>query len=130
MLTDSGFSNKGSIQAIRQIKSQALHVVCGVRKDKRQYLYQGKKFDVKALYATVKKEGHAVWPNTQHPLFCRRRRHQTVPVPIPVSETMVRVFVHGHVADLFDHDGNLRDALDDCSDFLKRTGSTWDWVSA
>ena len=40
-------------------RNHTLHVVCGVRKDKRQYLYQGKKLDVKALYAAVKKEGHA-----------------------------------------------------------------------
>lgn len=59
VLTDSWFSSKGFIQAIRQIKDHTLHVVCGVRKDKRQYLYQGKKLDVKALYATVKKAGHA-----------------------------------------------------------------------
>ncbi len=59
VLTDSGFSSKGFIQAMRQIQNQALHVVCGVRKDKRQYTYQGKKLDVKTLYATVKQEGHA-----------------------------------------------------------------------
>ncbi|MCL5972422.1 MAG: transposase [Firmicutes bacterium] len=60
VLTDSGFRSKGFIQTVRQIKSQALHVVCGVRKDKRQYTYQGKKMDVKALHAMVKKkEGNA-----------------------------------------------------------------------
>ena len=59
VLTDSGFSSKGFIQAMRQIKNQALHVVCGVRKDKRQYTYQGKKLDAKALHATLKKEGNA-----------------------------------------------------------------------
>ena len=59
VLTDSGFSSKGFVQAMRQIKNQALHVVCGVRKDKRQYTYQGKKMDVKALHAMLKKEGNA-----------------------------------------------------------------------
>jgi len=59
VLTDSWFSSKGFIQAMRQIKNHALHVVCGVRKDKRQYLYRGKKLDAKALHATLKKEGDA-----------------------------------------------------------------------
>ena len=59
VLTDSWFSSKGFILAMRQIKNPAMHVVCGVRKDKRQYLYRGKKLDVKALYATLKKEGNA-----------------------------------------------------------------------
>ncbi len=39
VLADSGFGSKGFIPAIRQIKHGALHVVCGVRKDKRQDLY-------------------------------------------------------------------------------------------
>lgn len=36
VLTDSGFSRKGFIQTMRQIKNQDLHVVCGERKDQRQ----------------------------------------------------------------------------------------------
>ena len=59
VLTDSWFSSKGFIQAMRQIKNHALHVVCGVRKDKRQYTYQGKKLDAKALLAALKQEGNA-----------------------------------------------------------------------
>ncbi len=55
VLTDSWFSSKGFIQAMRQIKNHALHVVCGVRKDKRQYTYRGKKLDAQALHATLKK---------------------------------------------------------------------------
>ena len=59
VLTDSRFSSKGFIQAMRQMKNHALHVVCGVRKDKRQYTYHGKKVDAKALIVALKQEGNA-----------------------------------------------------------------------
>ncbi len=59
VLTDSGFSSKGFLQAMRQIQNHAMHVGCGGRKDKRQYTYQGEKLDAKALHAALKKEGHA-----------------------------------------------------------------------
>ncbi len=59
VLADSWFGSKGFIQAIRQIKHGALHVICGVRKDKRQYLYHGNKVNVQALLAILKKAGNA-----------------------------------------------------------------------
>ena len=59
VLADSRFGSKGFIPAIRQIKNGALHVVCGVRKDQRQYLYQENKVNAKALLATLKKVGTA-----------------------------------------------------------------------
>jgi hypothetical protein len=59
VLTDSWFSSKGFIQAMRQIKNYAPHVVCGVRRDQRQYLYQGERLNAKALLATLQKEGNA-----------------------------------------------------------------------
>ncbi len=45
VLADSGFRRKRFIQAIRQIRKQALHVVCGARKDKRKYGYRGAQVD-------------------------------------------------------------------------------------
>ena len=59
VLADSWFGSKRFIQAIRQIKNGALHVVCGVRKDKRRYLYQGNKVNAQALLAILKKAGNA-----------------------------------------------------------------------
>ena len=59
VLADSGFGSQGFIPAIRQIKHGALHVICGVRKDKRQYLYHGNKVNAQALLAILKKAGHA-----------------------------------------------------------------------
>jgi hypothetical protein len=56
VLVDSWFSSKGFIQTIRQIQGQSLHVVCGVRKDKRLYTYSGDKMKAKKLLATLKKE--------------------------------------------------------------------------
>ena len=54
VLADSWYGSKGFIQTIRQIKHGALHVVCGVRKDKRQYLYPGDK-----VHATLNKARNA-----------------------------------------------------------------------
>lgn len=45
VVADSGFSRKRFIQAIRQIRKQAPHVVCGARKDKRKYAYRGSLVD-------------------------------------------------------------------------------------
>ena len=59
VLTDSWFSRKGFIQAMRQIKNHEMHVVCGVRRDKRQYTYQGKTVDATALLAILQKAGNA-----------------------------------------------------------------------
>lgn len=58
VLADSWFSSKEFIQSIRQMKNNALHVVCGVRKDKRKYRYKGEKLNAKELQATLKKEGN------------------------------------------------------------------------
>jgi hypothetical protein len=58
VLADSWFSSKEFIQTIRQIKNGAMHVVCGVRKDKRKYSYKGTKLNAKELQATLKQEGN------------------------------------------------------------------------
>lgn len=57
VLVDSWFSSKGFIQAMREIKNKALHVICAVRKDKRNYTYNGVKLNAKQLLSTLKKEG-------------------------------------------------------------------------
>ena len=49
VLADSWFSSQGFIQAVRQIRPQAMHGVCGVRKDQRKYEYQGVAVDAKTL---------------------------------------------------------------------------------
>ena len=59
VLADSWFGSKGFIQAIRQIKNGALHVICGIRKDHRQYRYQENRVNAKALLAILKKAGNA-----------------------------------------------------------------------
>jgi hypothetical protein len=59
VLVDSWFSSKGFIQAVRQIRHQAMHVVCGVRKDKRKYEYQGVAVDAKTLLTQLQKAGKA-----------------------------------------------------------------------
>ncbi|WP_312753941.1 IS4 family transposase [Rummeliibacillus suwonensis] len=57
VLVDSWFSSKGFIQSMIEIKSQALHIICAVRKDKRNYIYNGSKLNAKQLLSTLKKEG-------------------------------------------------------------------------
>ncbi len=57
VLVDSWFGSKGFIQSIRQIKNKGMHIICGVRKDKRQYIYRGKKLNAKQLLSTLRQEG-------------------------------------------------------------------------
>lgn len=57
VMVDSWFSSKGFIQSIRQIKNKTMHVICGVRKDKRQYTYNGTKMNAKKLLSILKQEG-------------------------------------------------------------------------
>ena len=59
VLADSWFGSKGFIQAIRQIKHGTLHVICGVRKDKRQYRYHGNTVNVQSLLTILKDAGNA-----------------------------------------------------------------------
>jgi hypothetical protein len=56
VLADSWFSSKKFIRTIRSIKNGAMHVVCGVRKDKRKYTYKGEKVNAKQLLKILKKE--------------------------------------------------------------------------
>ncbi len=59
VLANSGFGSKGFIRAIRQSRHGALHVICGMRKDPRQYRYQENPVNAQALLAVLKKAGNA-----------------------------------------------------------------------
>ena len=49
VLVDSWFGGKEFIKAVREIKNGAIHVICGIRKDKRNYLYDGCIMNAKQL---------------------------------------------------------------------------------
>ncbi len=57
VLADSWFGSKGFIKAIREIKNKSMHVICGVRRDKRRYDYNGKQLNAKQLLSMLKQEG-------------------------------------------------------------------------
>jgi hypothetical protein len=59
VLADSWFGSKGFMQAIRQNKHGTLHVLCGVRQDKRQYRYHGNTVNVPSLLTILKDAGNA-----------------------------------------------------------------------
>ncbi len=119
VLADSWFGSKEFIQAIRQIKKGTLHVVCGVRKDKRQYRYHGNNVNAQSLLAILKDAGNAKRCHKLNTRYYevgalrRDRRGQIVRVPLPVPKTVARVSIHGHHVVLCRHDGDLRYALDD-----------------
>jgi len=56
VLVDSWFSSKAFIQTVRSLANNTMHVICGVRKDKRKYGYNGGNMNAKQLLATLKKE--------------------------------------------------------------------------
>lgn len=57
VLVDSWFSSKEFITTSRQIRQKSLHVICGIRKDKRKYSYNDKTLNAQQLLQTLKKEG-------------------------------------------------------------------------
>jgi len=57
VLCDAWFSSKEFIQTIRGIAGGAMHVIAGVRNDKRKYTYQGQLFNANAIIAKLKMEG-------------------------------------------------------------------------
>lgn len=59
VLTDSWFSSKGFIQTVRGLKQGALHVICGIKNDKRNYEYKGKILNSKELRCVLEEEGNA-----------------------------------------------------------------------
>ena len=56
VLVDSWFSSKAFIMTARSLAGKTMHVICGVRKDKRCYCYNGKDLNAKQLLITLKKE--------------------------------------------------------------------------
>lgn len=57
VLVDSWFSSKEFIQTVRNLDSHSMHIVCGVRKDYRKYLYNGEALNAKQLLNKLKQEG-------------------------------------------------------------------------
>ena len=56
ILVDSWFSSKEFIQTAREIGKKPMHIICGVRKDKRNYIYQGNTLNAKKILSTLKSE--------------------------------------------------------------------------
>jgi len=59
VLCDSWFSSKEFIKTIRGIAGGAMHVIAGIRNDKRKYAFQGQLFNASAIIAKLKSEGSA-----------------------------------------------------------------------
>ena len=57
MLVDSWFSSHDFIQTVRELGKNPMHLICGVRKDGRKYLYKGHSLDAKELRSVLKNEG-------------------------------------------------------------------------
>lgn len=56
VLVDSWFSSENFIKTIRDIKDGAIHVICALKRDKRNYEYKGEKVNFKGLISKLKKE--------------------------------------------------------------------------
>ena len=56
VLADSWFSSKAFIMTARSLAGKTMHVICGVRKDKRYYRYNGKDLNAKQLLTVLSKE--------------------------------------------------------------------------
>ncbi len=55
VLVDSWFSSKEFILTVRESAPKSMHVICGIRKDKRNYVYNGISLNAKQLLSTLKK---------------------------------------------------------------------------
>ncbi len=56
VLVDSWFPSKDFILSIREIKNSAMHIICGIKKDKRKYAYEGSSLNAKALQKKILKK--------------------------------------------------------------------------
>ena len=56
VLVDSWFSSEDFIKTVRKIKNGAIHIVCAVRRDKRNYEYKGCSLNAKKLISKLTKE--------------------------------------------------------------------------
>lgn len=59
VLVDSWFLSEKFITTIRAIKKGAIHIIAGIRMDKRKYAYNGQELNAKELLAKLKKEEKA-----------------------------------------------------------------------
>lgn len=57
VLVDSWFSSKEFILTARESAQESMHVICGVRKDKRNYIYNEKSLNAQQLLTVLKQEG-------------------------------------------------------------------------
>jgi hypothetical protein len=57
VLVDSWFSSHEFIQTVRSLGKIPMHLICGVRKDGRKYLYKGDSLDANDLQRVLKNEG-------------------------------------------------------------------------
>ncbi|MDI6915824.1 MAG: transposase [Desulfitobacteriaceae bacterium] len=57
VLVDSWFSSKDFILTARESAQESMHVICGIRKDKRKYTYNEKSLNAQQLLGTLKNEG-------------------------------------------------------------------------
>lgn len=60
VLADSWFIGEKFINAIRQIKNGAMHVIAGIKMDKRKYTYKDQDFTGKELLTKMQIEGKAI----------------------------------------------------------------------
>ncbi|GAB6171624.1 hypothetical protein JCM15765_11020 [Paradesulfitobacterium aromaticivorans] len=57
VLVDSWFSSHEFIQTVRGLGKKPMHVICGIRQDKRKYTYKGDSLAAHKLLAVLKTEG-------------------------------------------------------------------------
>ncbi len=58
VLVDSWFSSHAFIKTVRVLGKNPMHLVCGVRQDKRNYLYNGNSLNASQLKPVLKSEGN------------------------------------------------------------------------
>jgi hypothetical protein len=58
VLVDSWFSSHEFIQTVRGLGKIPMHLICGVRKDGRKYVYKGDSLNANELQRVLKNEGH------------------------------------------------------------------------
>ena len=58
VLVDSWFSSYEFIKTVRESSKKSMHLICGVRKDGRKYLYKGDSLNASQLQKTLKNEGN------------------------------------------------------------------------
>ena len=57
VLVDSWFSSYEFIQTVRELSKKSMHLICGVRKDGRKYLYKENSLNADQLQKVLKSEG-------------------------------------------------------------------------